>query len=559
MFIGINVGKHDSSVCLLNDDFSFTIYEEERFTKVKNAGYFPFASILNLKKDIDTSKINNNHVAFSSCVTTVEENIKYSQANIKNRYSLVYKDDEKLSLENKDAHEIIHHEAHLFSVLPGLDKSIPHLIVVSDGYGSPTHDLEGKALFLNEKPETNEEYESISIYLYENNKVTLIEKKFTKYYLSQYPKDIIPSPSLFYMGSADLVFGSWKYSGKVMGLSAYNKAQILAPIELKRIIHNGVINKKNKNHEGPLYNFSNLSDEQFQETSQICASVQAYFENYNFNLFNELKTKYPHIENIAYTGGSALNCIFNEKLRKKAIFKNLIIPPWSNDEGISLGAAVAAYYKINGEVPYHSDFFFPFRGRNTDFNNEVEATFNEYRVEKLDLNKVVDLLTDEKIIAWFRPQSECGPRALGHRSIYCLPTVKGIKDTLNAKVKFREFFRPYGCSALKENMDKYFEDTQTLNSPFMTFAPIVKEEYKEKLSEVVHPDGSIRIQTVTKDFDLLFELLELLKSKTGESIIIHTSLNINKQPILENLNDAKRFLDQSAINFMVVGDFLISK
>lgn len=559
MFIGINVGKHDSSVCLLKNDFSFTIYEEERFIKVKNAGYFPFASIINLKKDIDTSKISNNHIAFSSCVTTVEENLEYSKANIKNKYSLVYKHDEKLSLENKLAHDIVHHEAHLFSVLPGLDKSIPHLIVVSDGYGSPTDDLDGKALFLNENPEATKEYESISIYLYENKKISLVEKKYTKYLLRDYRDDIKPMPSLYYMGSADLVFGNWKYSGKVMGLSAYHTGELIHPIKLRKVIDEGVNNKNKQNISGPLYDFSSLSDDQFQETSKICASVQSYFEDFNFKLFEDLKSKFPYIDNIAYTGGSALNCIFNEKLRKKAIFKNIIIPPWSNDEGISLGAAVAAYYKINGEVPYDKNFFFPFRGRNIDFNGEIEKTFSEYQIEKLNLNNIVDLLIDEKIIAWFRPQSECGPRALGHRSIYCLPIIKDIKNTLNTQIKFREFFRPYGCSALKEDMPKYFEDTQTLNSPFMTFAPIVKEEYKEKLQEVIHPDGSIRIQTVTKEFDLLFELLQLLKKKTGESIIIHTSLNINKQPILENINDAKRFFDQSALNFMVVGDFLISK
>jgi carbamoyltransferase len=164
------------------------------------------------------------------------------------------------------------------------------------------------------------------------------------------------------------------------------------------------------------------------------------------------------------------------------------------------------------------------------------------------------------LIAWFHGRSESGPRALGNRSILARVDVPGLKDDLNARVKGRESFRPYGSSVLQEHAAEYFEVPSDFEAPFMSFAPRVKPKYAELLKEVTHVNGTSRIQTVSEGQNPRYRaLIQALGDLTGLYCVLNTSLNIMGEPIVETMQDAKRFLEGTPVDALVLEDVVISR
>jgi carbamoyltransferase len=170
------------------------------------------------------------------------------------------------------------------------------------------------------------------------------------------------------------------------------------------------------------------------------------------------------------------------------------------------------------------------------------------------------LLKQGNVVAWFQGRSEPGPRALGNRSILALPSINGMKSHLNNKIKFRESFRPYGCSLLQEDVSKYFNVDTTFHSPFMGFALPVLSKWHDVFQEVMHIDGTTRLQTVTRgQNERYYDLLKHLKEESGHGVVLNTSLNIMGCPILETAQDAFIFFKNSEIEYLVIGNYLIKK
>ena len=195
---------------------------------------------------------------------------------------------------------------------------------------------------------------------------------------------------------------------------------------------------------------------------------------------------------------------------------------------------------------------------------EIEKVFSDSNYEIKHHNNIAEvaanLLNDEKIIAWFQGRSESGPRALGNRSILVRPDRKGIKDFLNANIKFRESFRPYGCSVLFEEAHRYFEVNQNFNNPYMSYAIKVRSNFKELLKDVSHVDGTSRMQTVRPGQNQLFyNLLKEFGKLSGLYCLLNTSLNVMDEPILETVEDAKRFLDNSEVDYLIIDQFCIKR
>ncbi len=551
LFVGINLGHHDASCCELDTaSQSFTIYEEERLSRVKSRGFYPFLSVNQLQNS-SFSKLDNKQevkVSFSSFMTDIEKSWELSQKKKEASFILLNENFQP----KKISKSIIHHEAHLFSALPLVDTSADYLVVVADGCGSNLDDLELHSFFDQDTSQA-EGYEMISAYSWRQRSLEQVDKKCSLLYWKKNKKDSF-YPASFFTSAAKIVFGDWKHSGKVMGLSAYHTGELYSRDELFDKMYNAEVPEK----LDPTA-FDNLSDPILKEKQKICASVQYYYEEFMFEYLETLQKK-TKLKNLILIGGCALNCVFNEKLRKKKIFANIYVPPWPNDEGISFGSTVASYYNENAKLPLIKNTKSPFRGMNFQYSErDIIEQFKDYTIEPFNINTVVELFIKGEVIGWYENQSECGPRALGHRSIYADPFKAGIKDFLNSKIKFRENFRPYGCSILEEDQSLFFEDHQGLNSPFMSFAPIVLTEQRQRLKEVIHKDQSIRIQTVDDTFDGLKKFLEKIKEKRGNSLIIHTSMNINKMPIVNSIHDAKEFFAKSNIKYMVFNDYLISK
>jgi len=245
-------------------------------------------------------------------------------------------------------------------------------------------------------------------------------------------------------------------------------------------------------------------------------------------------------EYISYSGGVALNVIWNTALKSK--FKNLVIPPHCNDEGLSLGAI--EYLRIKNKLkPFNLDEF-PFcQLDEKPKNNITDNTIKE----------IASLLSKGNIVATYQGNGEIGPRALGNRSILMDPTIAGAKEKVNS-IKKRENYRPFGCSILKEFALDYFN--VGFQNDHMLYIGEVKDP---NLKSITHIDGTCRFQTIDKSNKYFYNLIKEFYKLSGCPILLNTSFNINGKPILSSIEDAIKFYNESKIDYLVVGDKIYNK
>ena len=166
--------------------------------------------------------------------------------------------------------------------------------------------------------------------------------------------------------------------------------------------------------------------------------------------------------------------------------------------------------------------------------------------EKVDMKTLIEDLKNGKIVGLIQGECEIGPRALGFRSILCDPSYPDMKDTLNAKVKFREWYRPFAPACRYEDAPKYFNSVNFENMECMSFVAEVKEEYKEQLQSITHVDNTARLQTVTKESNPFF--YDLLTEWDG--VLLNTSFNVQGKPILNTLKDAIDILNKTQLDYV---------
>ena len=207
--------------------------------------------------------------------------------------------------------------------------------------------------------------------------------------------------------------------------------------------------------------------------------------------------------------------------------------------------------------------FSPYLGKEYS-KEEIETSFLNYK-DKIQVEECNDVfskaaasIADGKIVGWFQGRSECGPRALGNRSILADPRDPSMKDHLNAKVKFREAFRPFAPSILWERQQEYFD--LDIPSPYMLMVSDILEEKRHLIPSLTHVDGTGRLQTVMKELNPTFyKLIERFNDITGTPIILNTSFNIRGEPIVETPDDAIRCFLGTGIDELFINDFFIQK
>lgn len=178
--------------------------------------------------------------------------------------------------------------------------------------------------------------------------------------------------------------------------------------------------------------------------------------------------------------------------------------------------------------------------------------------EPLEQSKLIGDLARGKIVGVVRGNSEHGPRALGNRSILCNPAFPSMKDILNAKVKNREWYRPFAPVCRLEDASKYFD--MNWETRWMSFCPTVKPEWRDKLVSITHVDGTARVQTVTREQNpWLYDLLTEFEKKTGIGVLLNTSFNVNGKPILSRYSDALLVYDKTELDCLVLSDFYFRK
>ena len=317
----------------------------------------------------------------------------------------------------------------------------------------------------------------------------------------------------------------------------------------------------------------------------IASSIQTVTEEIILRLTKSISKEYGS-KNLCMSGGVALNCVANGKILKEKIFENIWIQPAAGDAGGALGAALALWYKElknkRSESP-KDEMQGSYLGPSFD-DFEIENDLKRLRAKytKFSENDILKIaaeeLSKEKTIGWFQGRMEFGPRALGARSIIADPRSNKMQKNLNLKVKFRESFRPFAPSIIREDVSKWFE--LDCDSPYMLLvANVNKSIRKEMTSEekklfgidklnikrsdipaVTHVDYSARIQTVHKNTNpRYYKLLQSFKKITGCPVLVNTSFNIRGEPIVCSVEDAYRCFMGTNLDILICGNFILYK
>ena len=344
----------------------------------------------------------------------------------------------------------------------------------------------------------------------------------------------------------DSINCSLVYAGKVMGLCAYGNIRADWLHAMRRFYDHKTLRTLG-NEIGLELSFNSLSG---QNSYDLAATSQAVFEEVAFDLVKSYLSK--HLTNVVLTGGCALNVLFNQRLKEHLAITghDLYVPPNPNDCGLALGQMLNEHPQKLSSVVYNG------------FELLDKADLDRHIVErgatKISIDEIVDLLSKGKIIGLVEGDSEVGPRALGNRSIICDPSFPGMKDILNTKVKFREWFRPFAPVAILQDAPTYFNNV--FESAYMSYAPTVKNEYRDKLVAITHIDGTSRLQTVTEhQHSRFYNILSTMKTREKIPVILNTSFNIKGRPILTTIKDALHVLDNTELDYVIIENYLFSK
>ena len=289
-----------------------------------------------------------------------------------------------------------------------------------------------------------------------------------------------------------------------------------------------------------------------QEAMDVAASIQYITERslvkYTQELYEE--TKDWSDGNLCVSGGTFLNCNANYKIQTETGFDNMHLFPACGDDGTAAGSALYFLHTVLQQPRQeYSTKELAYTGLSYDYAHYTSG-------KELDLDYIADALAEDKIICWFDGRSENGPRALGHRSFLASPKNNDMKDILNSRVKFREWYRPFAPIVLQEKASEWFR--MDFETPFMLHTVPCKRPFD--IPAAVHIDNTARVQTLTKDHnEKLHTLIEKFEERTGIPILINTSLNIKGRPIVENPEDVIELFKEADVDILVINNQMWTK
>jgi len=328
-----------------------------------------------------------------------------------------------------------------------------------------------------------------------------------------------------------------------------------------------------------------------QRHMDVAASVQEVVSEAMLRLAKQAR-KVTGEPRLCLAGGVALNCVANGKLQRAGLFNEIWIQPAAGDAGGALGAALEAWHQFkNAEPKGEGEPNWPSAGGDSMRGSLLGPEFSESEIrraleahgavfEQLDeaamLERAAGLLADGAMLGWFQGRMEFGPRSLGSRSILGDARLASMQSAINQKVKFRESFRPFAPAVLEERAGDYFD--LTAESPYMLLVADVAQSQRlakpaeesvgfdrlkherSTLPAVTHIDGSARVQTVGRERHPLFwRLLKQFEQRTGCGVLLNTSFNVRGEPVVCTPDDAYRCFVNTAIDWLAIGPFLLSR
>lgn len=541
---------HDSGATLFVDGKHVRTISEERLTRIKCEGNYPSKSIDYCLGDIPKEDIDV--VCFSPGFGEIYEE-KTAKRIAKNML--------KESFPNAKIWFVAHHIAHAASAVFTAPFNSGSFLTL-DGLGSGIWDFaSGHQRFA------------------ENNSIGYFDKRKSMFRFFRNFSDVgVNSFGEFYCNFSKLIYSEKQKQsikknsdlsedvlsnivfaedldvtpkeGKIMGLSSYGKEgdNLEDPFTISN--HHALKLFDIDRYEFGIPNVD-FYDYQMVYNGYLSGSpedkayyLQSKFEKALVSLIKDIKDNYLE-ENHCFAGGCFLNICTNTLL--KPLFKNLHIPPFTSDTGISYGAAAYASFKLNEPIEIPSNL--AFLGK--DYDDFVPDLENyEYYDDFDELCEVVScILENNKIVGWFQGKSEHGPRALGNRSILMSPKRAENKDIMNNRIKHREPWRPFAGIMLEDRVSDYFVEGE--HTPYMLYSQTVKSD---KIPAITHEDKSCRIQTVNKELNP--KICNLL-SKLQDPILLNTSFNHSGEPIVETPEDAIDTFKKCDMDYLVIGNYLI--
>jgi carbamoyltransferase len=583
--LGISAFYHDSAACLVRDGKIVSAAQEERFTRKKHDSAFPVKAINFCLNDNNLSVNDLDYVSyydkpFLTFERILETYLSYAPVGIKSfvkalplwiKKKLWMKEviRKELNYEGKIVFPE-HHESHAASAFfpsPFQEAAF----ITMDGVG---------------------EWTTASYGVGKDNSVDIVaEIKFPD--------------SLGLLYSAFTYFTGFKVNSgeyKVMGLAPYGVPKY-KDIILKELIDLKEDGSFKMNMDYFDYcaglkmtndKFSKLFDgpprkpesELTQREMDIARSVQEVTEEAVLRIGRHIR-KETGQKYLCLAGGVALNCVANGKLLRENIFEDIWIQPAAGDAGAALGAAVFAWYKYLGNErkadgkkdTQQGSYLGPKfdNGHIAGYLKKNNIPYTELSDEEMP-GRIAELIADEKVVGWFQGRMEFGPRALGGRSIIGDARSPKMQETMNLKIKFRESFRPFAPSVIRERVADFFEIDR--ESPYMLLVAPVKKEIRREMTDeeqklfgleklhvsrssipaITHVDYSARIQTVNGEHNkAYYEMIKKFDEKQGCPVIINTSFNVRGEPIVCTPQDAYLCFMRTNMDYLILENCLLDK
>ncbi len=297
-----------------------------------------------------------------------------------------------------------------------------------------------------------------------------------------------------------------------------------------------------------------------QRDMDLAFAMQQRFEEIFFGLLDQLHARLPLAE-LAMAGGCALNSVANGKIFDRTPFRQTYIQPAAGDEGLAIGAALHTYHSVLKQSRRHelkNSYLGP-EFSESRIQSALQAAGLRYRKFEGSalLEETADQIAAGNVVGWFQGRMEWGPRALGNRSIVAHPGLPNMKEALNARIKHREWFRPFAPSILADYQHEYFEHDHP--SPFMLHVYKIRPEKRKVLCAVNHVDDTGRLQTVTREENpLYYDLISAFHRKTGIPVILNTSFNEN-EPIVCTPEEAIDCFQRTRMDVLAIGPFFVTK
>ena len=584
--IGLSSFYHDSAACIVRDGVIIAAAQEERFTRKKHDAAFPKNAVeyclseagVSLsavdavafyeKPFIKFDRILHSYLAYAPC--GLKTFLMAIPLWIRERIWMKTLIQEHLPGFTGKLYFLEHHESHAASAFFPSPYSDAAFLTV-DGVGEWTTTSYGKGT---------------------GNKIEMLGEL-------HFPH------SLGLLYSAFTYFTGFKVNSgeyKLMGLAPYGEPKYVDLIlkELIDLKEDGSfrLNMKYFNYSVGLTMTNKAFSKLFgrpprkpeskltQHDMDLARSVQDVTEEVMFRMAKHVR-KQTGMRNLCLAGGVALNCVANGKILREGIFDNIWIQPAAGDAGGALGAALFTWYQILGQKREADDMHDAQRGSylGPEFSRgQIHSYLSEKKIPFTELNdaelpeRVADLIKAEKVIGWFYGRMEFGPRALGGRSIIGDAQSTKMQEVMNLKIKFRESFRPFAPSVLKEKCSEWFNLKE--DSPYMLLVAPVENSRQRVMTEeeqsrfglekllairstipaVTHVDYSARVQTVTEEYaHIYYRVIKKFDEKYGCPVIINTSFNVRGEPIVCTPEHAYLCFMRTNMDFLLLGNFLLEK